>query len=520
MLPAPSRKADCKSCRERKVICDKKKPSCTACMEANRPCGGYDLGQFFINMSSQGPPPSWSRSQHAQKYLVVDLASQPSRAEQPHVPFTDVSTISRPSSVAPNPWTLPTFPNPDPTNIHGISSLFLDLYYRRFTPNTLSSNSLQPGMECGGWRSLLTHWIGESTILDTAIGAMSACFIGTQYQDDNLMDQGNNMYLNALQMVQQALPESNSAKRRDLLATTLVMSSIEIFMSNGGGGSQLTHIDGATRLLRLVFDHQNFEELHIYILNQGLFEAISTRRRYEFSSASYRPLIRRLYSCPRTFRNDLYFQWTELILPLPNILAAVDDAVAAANSGNPAPPSAINAILDDLAVLEQSLAPWYESLKTNMHGPWTFQNAHVSAEGVPYPLQFVSIEVCTLYNLHWMSQLLLLEAESTLLSHLQNPVPAHLHPQIFEYSSMICRSVQYCTSNTSFAAAESMFLPLFAVTSYYARVRDEERMKWCVSCFTRISQEQRIGFSFERLNFAEGTVNEGGSRRHSVWDEA
>jgi hypothetical protein len=184
----------------------------------------------------------------------------------------DIPTISRPSSVTPATvsWTLPAFSNPDPTNINDISSLFLDLYYRRFTPTMLSSNALRPGMECGGWRSLLMQRIGESQILDTAIGAMSACFVGAQYQDEGLMAQGNNMYLNALQMVQQALSEPDSAQRRDLLATTLVMSSIEIFMSNGGGASQLTHIDGATRLLRLVFEHQNFEELHMYILNQGV----------------------------------------------------------------------------------------------------------------------------------------------------------------------------------------------------------------------------------------------------------
>ncbi|KAF2109848.1 hypothetical protein BDV96DRAFT_668810 [Lophiotrema nucula] len=509
MLPSSQRRGDCKACRERKTVCDKKRPRCTACVEANKPCGGYDLGQFFINVSSHGPPPVWNRSQNAQKYLVLDLDSQP--------PVSGPS----PSSVSRTPWQLPAFTNPDPNDIPSITSLFLELYYRGFNGGQNSSGLLQPGMESGGWRALLPSWVGKSPVLDTAIGAMTACFVGTQYQDDSLLDQSNTMYLNALQMVQQALPEPNSAQRTDLLATTLVLSSTEMFMSNGGGASQLTHIEGATRLLRMVFNHQDFEELHVYVLNQGLFEAIFQRRRYHFSSPSYRPLIRRLYSCQRTHQNNLYFQWTELILPLPNILASTDTVSAAAASASPAPPSAAQAVLDDLSALEASLAVWHESLKANTLGPWTFPTAQSTTEGVPFPLQFSSIEVCTLYSLHWMCQLLILDARSALLACLPlAPIPTSLAAQLSEYASLICRSVQFCTSNTSYAAAENMFLPLFVTASYYSRTGDFDRMKWCVSCFTKIAQEQKIGFSIERIDLSDGTVNHRTGTPHTVWDEA
>ncbi|KAF2245661.1 hypothetical protein BU26DRAFT_508284 [Trematosphaeria pertusa] len=541
MLPESQRRGSCKPCRESQAQCDKKKPRCSECVTNNKPCGGYDMGHIFINVNSTGPPPVWNRSQNAQKYLVLDMASQPTPTQEqvPVIPATSLPPTSlafcsmggSSSMTALAPPALPTYPVPDsdPNNIPGIVELFLDLYYRRNGLEKTSTDLLSIGNECGGWRSLLPYWLGQSPILDTAIGALAASFVGTQYEDESLIDQGRNMYLNALQMVQHALPEPDSSDRKDLLATTLVMSSTELFLSNGGGPSQLTHIEGATRLLHGAFKSMDFEEIHVYILNQGLFESISTRRRYAFSSPSWRPLIRQLYSVPRTSRNDLYFQWCETILPLPNILSAADSvttSAASSRTSTPTPASAVLGILDDLTTLEQSLAPWSELLKANTPGPWTFPAAQISADSVPFPLQFVSIEVCTLFCLHWASQLLILDARHALHAHLplseipEHPSPATLLPQMTEYASLICRSIQFCTQNTSFASTENMFLPLFVVASYYMRNGDEDRMKWCVGAFSRIASEQKIGYAIEKLDLTERRVNVGVYNFGGVWDEA
>lgn len=423
------------------------------------------------------------------------------------------------------PASHPTLPDPDPNNIHSITELFLDLYYRRFGPDKTSSEPLQPGSECAGWRSLLPRWIGQSTILDNAIKALATCFVGTQYQDEKLIDHARNNYLSALQMVQQVLSEPDSAQRKDLLATTLVMGSIELFMSNGGGASQLTHIDGATRLLHCSFENQDFEELHIHVLNQGLFECLSGRRRYPFSSPSYRSVVRQIYSVTPTYRNDLFLQWCEIIMPLPNVLSAADSVSTTATSSTPTAPAAILSILDDLAALEQSLAPWYETLKTSMPGPWTLPTAQISPESVPFPLQFMTIEICTLYCLYWMSQLLILDARLTLALQLPlnqaSEVPtADLPSQLAEYASLVCRSVQFCTQNNSFAASENMFLPLYVVASYYMRQGDDDRMKWCVSAFGRIAAEQKIGYAIEKLDLNEQTVTPGAGHIPTFWDDA
>ncbi|KAJ4289158.1 hypothetical protein N0V90_011500 [Kalmusia sp. IMI 367209] len=410
----------------------------------------------------------------------------------------------------------------EPGNIHRLLELFLDLYYRRYGPGKTSTDPLSIGNECGGWRLLLPSWVGQSAILDTAIGALAASFIGTQYQDANLLNQAGGIYLNALQMVQKALPELDATERKYLLATTLVMSSTELFMSNGGGTSQLTHIEGATRLLNLSMENMAPEELHVYILNQGLFEAISSRRSYPCSSPSFRHLARQIHSVPRTNQNDLYFQWSERILPLPNILSHTDSV---ASSAGPTATPAVLAILDDLATLEQSITPWYELLQSNMSSPWTFPAAQVSADSVPFPLQFISIEACTNYCLYWISQLLILEARQILYKHLplsETPnyaTPAALQPRMSEYASLVCRSVQYCTQNTSFAATENMFLPLDVVSSYYMRQGDQDRMQWCVGAFARISQEQKIGFVSEKLNLDDMRVVENVFSPSGVWDE-
>jgi hypothetical protein len=480
------------------------------------------MGHIFINVDSSGPPPTWNRSQSAQKHLLLDLASQPATSPPPTLDML-VASLSSQTSDAMSSGSMDAskalIALANPGNIHRLVELFLDIYLRRYGPGKTPVDPLTAGNECGGWRLLLPSWLGQSVILDTAIGGMAASFIGSQYQDVGLSNHGGSMYLNAIQMVQKALPELGASERKQLLATTLVMSSTEQFMSNGGGSSQLTHIEGATRLLNLSLDYMDLEELHIYILNQGLFEAISNRRSYSCSSPGFRNLARQIYSVPRTNRNDLYFQWCERILPLPNILSATDGVVSSTST---APVSAVLAILEDLSTLEQIITPWYELLQQNMSGPWTFPAAQVSADSVPFPLQFISIEACTNYCLYWISQLLILEARRLLYARLpRSEIPEHspLQPRISEYASLVCRSVQYCAHNTSYAATENMFMPLDVVSSYYVRQGDHDRMNWCISAFARMSQEHKIGFASKKMNLINMRIVDNTFDPDGVWDQ-
>jgi hypothetical protein len=163
-------------------------------------------------------------------------------------------------------------------------------------------------------------------------------------------------------------------------------------------------------------------------------------------------------------------------------------------------------------MLEQAIAPWYDNLKATTAGPWAVPASQTSPDSVPFPLQFVSIEACTLFCLHWTSQLLILEARRTLYSHLslshlpKHPDPNTLLAQMTEYASLICRSVQFCTQGVSYAATENMFLPLFTVASYYMRQGDEERKQWCLGAFAKIAVEQKIGFAAEMLDLVERRV--------------
>ncbi|KAF2450295.1 hypothetical protein P171DRAFT_438966 [Karstenula rhodostoma CBS 690.94] len=523
MLPGSLKRGLCKSCKENGLQCDKKKPRCSECVATNKPCGGYDMGHIFINVDSSEPPPTWNRGQSAQKHLLLDLASQPATSPPQtldmlatYFPWTSQTSDTMPlGSVDASKAMLALA---DPAHIHRLVELFLDIYLRRYGPGKTPVDPLTAGNECGGWRLLLPSWLGQSVILDTAIGGMAASFIGSQTQDVSLSNQGGNMYLNALQMVQKALPELGASEKKHLLATTLVMSSTELFMSNGGGSSQLTHIEGATRMLHLSLDNMDLEELHVYILNQGMFEAISSRRSYPCSSPGFRHLARQIYSVPRTSRNDLFFQWCERILPLPNILSATDSLVS---STAPAPVSAVLAILNDLSTIEQILAPWYELLQSSIPSPWTSPAAQASADSVPFPLQFTSIEACTNYCLYWTSQLLILEARQMLHARLPRsdfPEHAALQPRISEYASLVCRSVQYCASNTSYAATENMFMPLHVVSSYYVRRGDHDRVNWCRGAFARMEQEHKIGFASRRLHLVGGGIVENTFDPDGVWD--
>ncbi|CAI6334143.1 unnamed protein product [Periconia digitata] len=507
------RKDSCKSCRETNNACDKKRPRCGQCASQGKMCGGYDMGRIFINVNSSSPPPIWSRSANAQKYLVLDLKSQS------HDPENPGASISRPSSslsfhshsglsMATLEPALPDVSSSekDPADIRSIVDTFLKLYYRRYGQAEASIELLTSGQEIGGWRRLLPYWIGRSPTLDMAIRSLAASFVGAQYEDLNLIDQGRDLYLQALQMVQRALSEPDSASRKDVLVTTLAMSSIELFLSNGATSSQSAHIEGANRLLESVIQTEEIEEIHLHALNQGLFQAISMRQRYIFSDPSYRHLVHRLYCVPRTSHNNLFFQWCETIIPLPNILHAIDSISSPTSSSQPSTHTVLS-ILEDIQALEHAMVPWYEQLKASSPGAWTFPTAQTgSADSVPFPLQFVSIETCTLYCLHWSSQLLILEARQVLNLYLppsefaNQPSTAVLLPQLAEYASLICRSVQFCTENRSFAASENMFLPLYAVAGFYQRQNDEKRMKWCAGAFTRVAAQQKIGYAVGHFN--------------------
>lgn len=199
------------------------------------------------------------------------------------------------------------------------------------------------------------------------------------------------------------------------------------------------------------------------------------------------------------------------MLALPSILVATDQvSAAAATSGSPTPHPAVLALLDDLAALEHALQPWEQRLKASMPGPWTFPQAQSGPDMVPFPLQFLSIETCTLFNLHWLSQLLLHETRHRLLRHVPDLAATTTNPAVFpdpatsEFASLICRSVQFCTAGKAFASAENMFLPLRVVAGFYIRCGDEERTRWCFAAFERIAAEQKIGFSAEMFGLGEG----------------
>ncbi|KAH7128794.1 hypothetical protein B0J11DRAFT_567341 [Dendryphion nanum] len=496
MLPPPSKKGSCKPCRERKAECDKKRPRCGACVSASRTCGGWDNPSIFININSAGPPPVWNRAANAQKYLVVDWESQAGAGQQAlswEVSGAEATRSMTSAPLPPPPSALPTsiasYSSPDTSNINELVDHFLKLYYRRFNPDNTTDEPLQPGSEFGGWRSLIPQWIGRSPVLDTAIKALAACFIGAQDQNESLHNAAGTLYESALQQCQYVLNQPDSPERKHLLATALVLSSFEQMMSRANGDGQVTHIRGATHLLYYASPAPTFEEFHMHILTQGLSQALISRSPYIFSSTSLH-----LQNHPNT--NAPLLQWTTLILPLPNLLHAIDNLLTSPSTS----PTHPRTLYTDLKTLATTLSTWHESLKQTIHHPrpWippSSPQTNLSPTSVPFPLHFPSIQSCTLHVLYWTSQLLLLDAQARLLSH--TPLLGAQAPDLKsmqKYAESVCRSVQFCTRGRSFAAAENVFLPLSVVAGWYERTGDEERRGWCVRALEGIAGEQGIGF--------------------------
>ncbi|KAF2744405.1 hypothetical protein M011DRAFT_172541 [Sporormia fimetaria CBS 119925] len=492
MLNTNQRRGRCKPCRELHLQCDEKTPRCGACISSNKICSGYDFGTIFINMNSAAPPPMWTRSSNASKNLVIDLASQPSS--------------SKASKVPPRPESVP-FMVQDPGQIQQLTALFVDLYYRQFDAKKASPEPMRPGAECAGWRRRVSTWTGKYTVLDTAIRALCASFTGAQYQDVGVIDQARSLYSQALQLLHFHLSQPGSSKCKDLLRTSLILGSVELFLSSGGGPNQLIHVQGATRMLHCMIEDtavQTFEEVHVSVYNQTLRYCLCLRQDFSLSAGSFASRVQQLYASYTGFRKSMYFQWCLIVSPLSTMLHWIDSTAAAAPR-TPPNPSHVQSTLDNLRCLEQALAPWVSTLKATVTGPWAKEKASSNVYAIPFPLKFASYEACMLYCLYWTSQLLIVDAQLTLLSLL----PAghtHFSREQYQlsasgYADLICRSVPFCTKETSYAITENIFVPLTVVARYYERQRDVDRTRWCLAAFARITEEQRIGFAPDFLQY-------------------
>jgi len=135
-------------------------------------------------------------------------------------------------------------------NIYGMAQLFTDLFVGdsrgpKRTPRQNMTNIKLPQ----SWVGQIPSWVGCSKVLDTAIAALATAFIGCRRRDTQLIHSSTASYATALRLLRDAVARPDANDRDDLIATALIMATIELFMPAEAGAGWQSHFEGCCMLL-------------------------------------------------------------------------------------------------------------------------------------------------------------------------------------------------------------------------------------------------------------------------------
>lgn len=198
--------------------CDQKRPECGNCIKSNRACAGYHRAVVFRNAT--GP----RLDTHATKASVSldppasslgDDGSSDSAAAKNAMP-----AILYRRSVEETDFPLFITPPPQPHHRSALLANFLDGY----TP----PNCQLSGVPSEWVRSIPSALNGGVQVLDTAVMAMCAIFVGRQSKDEQLLRESARVYTIALAQLNTALSNPSIRARDETLAATMSLSLYEV----------------------------------------------------------------------------------------------------------------------------------------------------------------------------------------------------------------------------------------------------------------------------------------------------
>lgn len=377
----------------------------------------------------------------------------------------------------------------------------------------------------GSWADQFPSWVGYSKVLDTAIASIATTFVGCRKGDAQLIRYSTASYATALRLLRSAMDRPDAKYRDDLVATALVMTLIEIFIPTETGAGWQLHVEGGCTLLTTrgpkMRNTTFVNDLILIARHQGLYGALCSRKEYLFTKAEWRQVINARITNPNASRNIFFDKWCETALPIPSILKKADDLEDTFANDPVKNGVVVESLLDSISEIEQEIITWYESVTATIPAPIEYANLPTPpATGeellekvgtqydalFPNPLHFASVEVAILHILYWVVQLLVHDTRKQLLKHL--PSGAHskqlLEDQSLVFASLVCRSVHFCSSDTSTVSVEELYMPLFVCVNYYARIGDEEKMRWGVELFERFERERGFKMGMQLKKTGEG----------------
>ncbi|KAI8402249.1 hypothetical protein FOFC_17555 [Fusarium oxysporum] len=341
MVGVPGRSKACVNCRERKLKCGLEKPYCARCTRNGRVCGGYELPRIFVHRFQKSGTPIQTTS--------------PSPAVVSGTPHRWRFYVPPPED---NPVPIPKSPD---LKIHEQRQL-IAWFINDFCP------TLDPPLnECERlhhyWVYVLPHIHGTADLLDRAILALSAAFLGKTTGDVHLQKLCLVMYGYAVNDLSKAMSVVNFCPNDAVLAAIMCLGMSESRLGMG----LFLHFRVSGLWTQLVFDAS-------ILLNSQPDNQARKSGPFPFADPSLRR-ISRIAS-----QNSLYDMLVERMVDIPGLLHDVN--ALSGRHGNAMPQrNMARQVFSRAVAIAENLRNWLAGFSSKYPVPYTW--AVLDSETVP-----------------------------------------------------------------------------------------------------------------------------------------
>ncbi|PMD12332.1 hypothetical protein NA56DRAFT_756693 [Hyaloscypha hepaticicola] len=507
MVGLPNRAARCGICKRHKIKCDLLHPACSRCKRLNLSCEYPDLqrGQIFINRNIENP-----------ETKTIDVLSNTS-TERRTKPKTQQITNHTHVTSAPASFygiwnnAIPQTLSEEAVNRLPLLSSFLDVYLPKVNVATIC------GQTQASWINPLHSVNNTNKFYDWSLKALCMAQIGLWNEKPDLVKDSHRLYGWALRGLREALSHPKSEAPEATLATTLLLSTYELFSSSSENGQGwVSHVRGGSWILRSI-DRNVFSSpvgslLCPRIRTIHILESIQSRKTSPLTGLHFNSSV-------ENGTIDINGQLQDLMIQIPGLLETFD-SLALAQLHEISRRTALPSLLQRCSRLEVQLLAWCEVLREQVSGPLyssidpVAQNPIDSSGTRTFPraFQFPSLNIAQLLLLYWSALIILyrtiqdidkriteiqvktgkrrnlsnsplqdsdFESDLGFSQHPNHSISSTVH--IASLANKICQSFEYCYKGTNGTfGIQSTVFPRWVATDFYASIPEYHReWAWC-----------------------------------------
>ncbi|KAH8802423.1 hypothetical protein F5884DRAFT_802022 [Xylogone sp. PMI_703] len=317
----------CKTCRKRKVKCDKTQPRCGNCVESGRTCEGtYGAGdlQYISHSGDQ------SREMRQLNFAGRSLTSAYDR------------------------MTLIYGPSPRFQYRVKLLSDFLSVYL----PDT-SVECVPKHTNAFSWFEHLPDFFGQCIILDAAVVALSLGIVGRLKEDDNFKNLGERYYTTTLKKICSINALGTLSVQNNLIGTAVILATYELYV--GLPGRWTLHVHATCNLLK-----ERGPPTPENPFDESLFCQIRTFAFFNACANHQRTFLSRPEWILTTTDKDAHDKLLDILFNLPSILELSDRIKVSTDVHETN--QIVCQILQHSSVMKKQLLYWFWKFQT-LKGP-------------------------------------------------------------------------------------------------------------------------------------------------------